>query len=253
MEVGKMSIEALSWAFNLDLPSSGAKLTLLALANYSNESGEAYPSQKAMAIKTCLCERAIRTHLATLESLGIISRVSRKRENGSFTTDLFRLNIGAVSSGRICQRQNLPAAESAKTQRQIFPNPAAESAGHESPLTTTVTKTKKDQKHCAIASRLPEDWEPSDDDIAFCKTKRPDLNVRDVADEFRDYWVSVAGAKGKKQDWPATWRNWVRRQNARASPAKKERFDPTEFVNRGRKSTDGGNDGFINGEARRVA
>lgn len=136
-----MSIDALSWAFNLDLPSSGSKLTLLALANYSDEYGEAYPSQKAMAKKTCLCERAIRTHLVTLESLGIITRQSRKRENGSYTSDLFKLKIGAkITSGNNCQRQILPTAEKDISQRQILPNPAADSAYPDPSLTTTITK-----------------------------------------------------------------------------------------------------------------
>ena len=211
-----MSIEALSWAFNLELPSSGAKITLLALANYANEAGEAYPSQKAMAEKTCLCERAIRTHLVTLEGLGIISRVARTRSNGSFTSDLFKLHIGAKA-----QRQILPAADSAvgrncQTQRQILPQPAADSAGPEPSLTTTITKSN--QKNNAPATRLPKDWMPSADDVRFCRTERPDLNVKTLADGFRDYWIAVAGAKGKKLDWPATWRNWVRNQKQAAPP-----------------------------------
>jgi hypothetical protein len=35
-----------------------------------------------------------------------------------------------------------------------------------------------------------------------------------VFDEFRDYWIAQPGQKGVKTDWDATWRNWVRRQNA---------------------------------------
>ena len=136
-----MSIEAISWAFNTVLPSSGAKLTLLALCNYANEDGEAYPSQKALSEKTCLCQRAIRTHLVALEELGLIARKSRTRANGSFTSDLFQINIGAKPSGINCQRQNLPAAENDITQRQILPNPAADSAGPETSLTTTITKS----------------------------------------------------------------------------------------------------------------
>ena len=136
-----MSIEALSWAFNLELPSSGAKLTLLALANYASSEGEAFPSQKAMALKTCLCERAIRTHLASLEALGVISRISRTRANGSFTTDLFKLNVGYVlEESKRTQRQILPTAKKDINQRQILPNPAAEYAAPESSLTTTFTK-----------------------------------------------------------------------------------------------------------------
>ena len=71
-------------------------------------------------------------------------------------------------------------------------------------------------------SRLPVDWEPSPADAEFLVTQRPDLVLHRVADDFRDYWHGVAGAKGRKADWPATWRGWVRRQNgvhqARASP-----------------------------------
>lgn len=153
-----MSIEALNWAFAVQVPSSGAKLVLLTLANYSNESGEAYPSQKAMAEKTCLSERAIRDNLVRLEEWKLISRVPRTRANGSYTTDLFRLYIGAepviemsrneAETDAETQRQNLPAAESAsgeilQTQRQILPNPAADSAAPEPSLKTTIIKNNQ--------------------------------------------------------------------------------------------------------------
>ena len=29
--------------------------------------------------------------------------------------------------------------------------------------------------------------------------------------KFRDYWSAQPGAKGRKTDWDATWRNWIRR------------------------------------------
>lgn len=31
------------------------------------------------------------------------------------------------------------------------------------------------------------------------------------AERFRDYWLGRSGKDGRKADWPATWRNWVRR------------------------------------------
>ena len=30
------------------------------------------------------------------------------------------------------------------------------------------------------------------------------------AERFGDYWKSVAGSKGVKANWLATWKNWVR-------------------------------------------
>jgi hypothetical protein len=53
---------------------------------------------------------------------------------------------------------------------------------------------------------------PSDADTEFCKTERPDLRPSEVAERFRDYWIAQPGAKGRKADWPATWRNWVRNE-----------------------------------------
>jgi len=55
---------------------------------------------------------------------------------------------------------------------------------------------------------IPEEW------ILFCRKERSDLNPTVVFDGFKDYWVSVAGAKGVKLDWFATWRNWIRNQKA---------------------------------------
>jgi hypothetical protein len=162
-----MSLDALSWAFNLDLPNSGVKLTLLALANFSDENGEAYPSQKAISVKTCLSERAIRRHLLTLEDLGIISRISRKRANGSYTSDRFKLYIGGrFTSGQFCQRPNWPEAENPKSQRPILPaakladgqkrpQPAAKLAAPERSLNTTINKL-----HTTVVNRTTERDEP---------------------------------------------------------------------------------------------
>jgi uncharacterized protein YdaU (DUF1376 family) len=66
------------------------------------------------------------------------------------------------------------------------------------------------------ATRLPNDWRPTDRMLAFCESERPDLNPLEVADTFRDYWVSVAGQKARRTDWEATWRNWVRNQRMAA-------------------------------------
>lgn len=73
-------------------------------------------------------------------------------------------------------------------------------------------------------TRLPKDWQPTAEFIEFCKTERPDLNPDYVANEFKDYWVSKAGADGVKLDWLATWRNWVRRQRQQPTAVVKETF-----------------------------
>lgn len=84
-------------------------------------------------------------------------------------------------------------------------------------------KEPKSKAESATATRLPADWMPDQDDVLFLLTERKDLSPDLTASRFRDYWVAQPGAKGRKVDWHATWRNWVRNERAapqaRGSPA----------------------------------
>ena len=75
---------------------------------------------------------------------------------------------------------------------------------------------KEDQKKEPVrGSRLPQGWKPDSEMKAWALTERPDLDhARELA-SFGDYWQGVAGAKGVKLDWPATYRNWIRRAAGR--------------------------------------
>ena len=88
----------------------------------------------------------------------------------------------------------------------------------------------------ATATRLPADWAASAEDIEFCNTERPELIPAQTEQRFRDYWIAQPGVTGRKADWPATWRNWVRNERAPhgAAAGRPAKFDPTAFVNRGR-------------------
>lgn len=71
----------------------------------------------------------------------------------------------------------------------------------------------------AKGSRIPDDC-PDAEGLAYCKTSRPELDPVEVAAKFRDYWRGVPGAKGRKLDWPATWRNFVRNEYGRGMNGK---------------------------------
>lgn len=62
-------------------------------------------------------------------------------------------------------------------------------------------------------TRLPADWVPTEDDRAFASALG--VAVEREAASFRDYWTSKPGADGRKTNWSATWRNWVRRSSER--------------------------------------
>jgi len=64
-----------------------------------------------------------------------------------------------------------------------------------------------------LLDALPDDWRE------FCRTERPGLNPDIVFARFRDYWIAQPGAKGRKLDWSATWRNWVRNEKGTSNGA----------------------------------
>ena len=72
------------------------------------------------------------------------------------------------------------------------------------PITNKLIKENK------RGSRLAQDWVLTKSLGEWAQTERPDLNIRQVAEQFKDYWIAQAGQKGVKLDWAATWRNWVR-------------------------------------------
>ena len=77
-----------------------------------------------------------------------------------------------------------------------------------------VERETEKRKKSNRGSRLPVDFVLPEEWIVFCQQERKDLNPTKVFDEFKDYWISVPAGKATRTDWLATWRNWVRRQNA---------------------------------------
>ena len=60
------------------------------------------------------------------------------------------------------------------------------------------------------ASRLPEDWQPPDEFIAFAISEGfTEQDAYREADQFRDYWTSRS-RDAARIDWFATWRNRIR-------------------------------------------
>ena len=66
----------------------------------------------------------------------------------------------------------------------------------------------------ARATRLPEPFVLPEDYRTFCETERPELDPDMVAAKFADHWHSKPGKDGRKLNWLATWRNWVRQERA---------------------------------------
>lgn len=77
---------------------------------------------------------------------------------------------------------------------------------------TTSLRSVVPPKARKVGSRLPETWIPSETDSAFARSQglSEEASAREAA-KFRDFWLAKSGRDGTKQDWSATWRNWVRK------------------------------------------
>ena len=95
------------------------------------------------------------------------------------------------------------AAESASAETQTV---AADAA----PATANTSKPSK-RTRAARGTRLPDGWQPDQALVDWTRANAPAAATTLEVERFRDYWTAQPGAKGRKTDWDATWRNWARR------------------------------------------
>lgn len=85
-------------------------------------------------------------------------------------------------------------------------------------ITPQAAPPKEIVKPVKKSTRLQEDWEPTqeywDAAVLICNELNIDLRPRlkQIAHKFKDYWIARSGKDATKQNWLATWRNWIRRE-----------------------------------------
>lgn len=79
-----MSVSLMAAAWKSDLPT-GQKMVLLAICDHANDSGECFPSVSMLMEKCSMSERSVFNHLAFLEKIGAIVRLSRSGRSNYYT------------------------------------------------------------------------------------------------------------------------------------------------------------------------
>lgn len=94
------------------------------------------------------------------------------------------------------------------------PEPPPVASGQSGELFSEPAKPKDPR-----GSRLPEDWVLPPEWLKWAIWQAQQKNVglteaeiRECADQFADHWRSQVGRHGRKADWKATWRNWIRNE-----------------------------------------
>lgn len=186
-----MSIQAIAWAFAQAIPPS-AKLVLLALADHADSDGHCWPGFERLAEMTGLHRATIVRCLDKLEEHELIARVRRPNKSNTYRLSVVSRMVRPDQSHGATPE----VAECDHGSRMVRPKPSV-----------TINEPPK-KRQAQREQRLPEDWQPDADLLAWAATSFPNLDTAHETDCFRDYFL---GKGTRYLDWRRAWRNWMRR------------------------------------------
>lgn len=238
-----MSIRIQSECWKIKLPPT-QKIVLVCLADFSDDYGKCFPSVDTIAERTGLNSRSVRRAISDLEKHGLITRVFCTGKRTDYTINPCQNVTPDTVSPLTESTQPLTQSPIPLTESTLTPDRGVNitTINHHEPSLTTIkdiAPAKAVAKRDGSGTRLPVDWvlpEAWFDDAMEIGLDTQSISLE--ATVFHDYWVGVAGAKGRKADWRATWRNWVRRkagdiQNKAVSINKKSPYQAdVSFVER---------------------
>jgi hypothetical protein len=203
-----MSIEVTNAVWKHSKSVGRARLVLLAIADHQGEIG-AWPSIKTLATMVNASERSVQRDITELVELGELSvEVQNAPTNRQYKSNLYWVTLPGVTE-----------LESGVTESTAGVTDSVSGVTDFASGVTTggaLTITKPLLEPLLKSSRLPENWKPTQGDVLLMREHFPSIDLKLETHAFKDYWRSVAGAKGKKTDWDATWRNWIRNSYKRS-------------------------------------
>lgn len=203
-----MSIELMSKIWKCGPPETGARFVLLALADHANDDGVCYPSAARIAEKCCMSVRGVRRLVKQLADGGWITVDGNAGPRGC---NVFTIHSEPLTQ---CHPDTVsPLTQTTAPPDTVSPEPSKNHHNPPSPAGKTPPR----------GSRLPEDWKPGEQQIAYAIAQGiPENDIDHVAASFADYWISKAGKDARKTDWNRVWQRWVRedatRRPGRRSP-----------------------------------
>lgn len=162
-----MSISALNWAFEQDLPHA-EKSVLVALAHRADKNGYCYPGIEMIATMTGASRRTVIRAIQGLDEKNLITRERRHRSNGSRTSTSYTLNLSATMT-------HSPGAN-------VTPSEHEPKCHHDTPLSATVTPPP--DKSVLISQIVPA--EPEEKPNTMIQKNEPTPTAQTLIAEYID-------------------------------------------------------------------
>lgn len=206
-----MSVRTMARVWEASKHGGTELLMLLAIADFSDDDGRAYPSIPTLAAKCRTTPRHTNRIINALKGSG---ELEVKLNDGPRGTNRYRVVLERLRT------TPHPTPTSPLTHTSpLTPTSTTPDVGVPKPLTPMSDKpsenhqepSKKREQRSAPRRRIPEDWQPNEKLKTWAAQVRPDLVLSRVIDNFRDYYI----AKGEARvDWNASFRAWVNRERA---------------------------------------
>ncbi|MGY0754935.1 helix-turn-helix domain-containing protein [Bordetella bronchiseptica] len=218
------SITLLAQQTGQDRKTVIANLKRLVDLGFLVDTGERTGTTKSVVVY-CLAEPQSSTEIGTpkqsqnrdtlaVPNLGHLSSTGTGTASDDFSPSSPKTGTASAGSspkiGTPGKPEAVPVFPTEQNKEEVIPL----FVGTTSEKTNTVAPTAPKQR----GTRLPADWVLSRAWAEQAREIGPTLTteqIHEIAEEFRDYWVALPGAKACKLDWLATWRNWVRKEARR--------------------------------------
>lgn len=164
---------------------------------------------------------AVRTMIQALEKAGYLKRIRTSLPTGGSTVDYLLQDPGDgyIDSLEVDFSDPRPdqGEQGASAAQPNDGKSDPRSYGEDQEKTKTPSVSRRAPRS-ATATRVPDDFVPDEKMREWFAAEKLGqvIDGRWEHDKFMDYWRAEPGTKGRKLDWPATWRRWMRTAADRA-------------------------------------
>lgn len=92
------------------------------------------------------------------------------------------------------------------------------SSGEDSPSPLIPVPPSLPARDRKLGTRLPDDFEVTAEMVTWFREHCQHVDGKWETEKFCDYWRAKPGKDGRKLDWVATWKNWMRTAQDRSAP-----------------------------------
>src|SRR6186713_408890 len=201
-----VSIRVMTAVFDRSEATGSDRLVLLVIADRSNDDGAGcFRGRESIARMARVSPATVTRSIARLEELGEL--VVERRAG---FTSLYRITLPGVCSDCV----DLAGGSAQSVQGGLLTGAQGVYAPVQRDTSLDVLDTSEGapaRPPRPRAMRIPIPFEVDDAMVEWADTELPRFDWERETPKFVDYWKAKSGAQATKVDWPATWRNWMRR------------------------------------------